>query len=252
MTGVPVRWFWSSGDEVKPTEIKSDPFMGGQYSLDFAMYHPAPSYGFEIADGLPSDAINGLGLGSIEQPNYNIHTCYFFEIQRMVGGGGTEPEPGPEPPAQGGALLWPVDGPITHPFGAPPASFGQVGHGGIDIAVPTGTFVLAVADGEVMYTGWDDDYGNYLRCWHPQLHMHSFYAHLAEVKVSVGLRVQRGQVLALSGNSGNSTGSHLHLEFRGGTRDSYYNVTYGYNQGRFDPRTIYLVTGAPLAPGASL
>lgn len=91
--GVPVRWFWSSGEDVKKTEIKTDPWIGGQYSLDFPMYHPAPSYGFAIGDGAPSDAIEGLGLGSIAQPNYNIHTCYLFEVRRFVAAAPIPPIP---------------------------------------------------------------------------------------------------------------------------------------------------------------
>lgn len=93
ISGVPVKWFWQGDDEVKPSELKSDPWLGGGYSLDFPMYNVAPSYGFTIADGLPSDVVDGLGLGSIEQPYHKIHTCYLFDIQRMV-----EPDVDPIPP----------------------------------------------------------------------------------------------------------------------------------------------------------
>lgn len=250
--GLPVKWFWDSGYETKKTEVKSDPFLGGMYSLDFGMYQPAPSYGFVIADGAPSDTIGGLGLGDLAAPEHKIHTSYYFEIRKFIVD--SRPDPTPEPPITPGRLaplLWPVSGPITDYFGSPPERFGMPGHNGIDIACRLDSPVVAVADGEVVFTGFDDAYGYYVRVWHPALHFHSFYAHLSEFNVYPGDRVGRGDLIAISGNTGNSTGPHLHLELRGGTRDGYYNVTYGYPQGRFDPRAAYLLTGAPLDPGAA-
>lgn len=89
--GVPLTQFWSSGEDTKPSEVKSDPFLeasglGAQYSGDFGMTNVAPSYGVVIDGANPSDKINGCGLGSIEQPNYKIHTAYFFEWQLSTEG----------------------------------------------------------------------------------------------------------------------------------------------------------------------
>lgn len=93
MPGVPVRFF-NGGDVVKPTEIKSDPWLGGQYSIDYPMYEPAPAYGFQIDNGEPSDIVQGLGLGSLQAPHMKEHSAYFFAVQRLPT---KTPQP-PEPP----------------------------------------------------------------------------------------------------------------------------------------------------------
>lgn len=256
VTGVPVTWFWSSGSETKLTERKSDPWLasqglGAEYSLDFAMYEPAPSYGVKIEGDYRGDIINGCGLGSIEQPDYKIHTAYFFEWQ-LSSEGVTAPDPTPPIAPQVKRLVWPVVGPVTQHFGEPPAVFGQAGHNGIDIAVAEGTPVVAIADGVVMFTGNDaPGYGNYVRCYHPSISSHSFYAHLSEVDVQVGQPVKQGDTLGASGNTGNSTGPHLHFELRAGSKDAYYQgVTFGYTSGRYNPVDAYVVTGSPITPGA--
>jgi hypothetical protein len=258
--GVPLTQFWSSGEDTKPSEVKSDPFLeaaglGAQYSGDFGMTNLAPSYGVVIDGANPSDKINGCGLGSIEQPNYKIHTAYFFEWQLSSAPSGlpiTPPLPIPPLPPTS-RLVWPVAGPITQPFGAGGPSFGQPGHGGIDIAVPEGTPVVAIADGEVMYTGWDENYGHYVRVYHDSIHSHSFCAHNSVIYGVPGELVFQGEVLAASGNTGNSTGPHCHFELRSGTRDAYYEgVTYGYSNGRYNPVDAYVVTGSALAPGVGL
>ena len=94
VTGCPVRWFWADGQEVKDSEQKSDPWLGHPYSLDFGMYSPAPAYGVQVADGVPSDMVWGLGLGSIEQPQHKIHTSYSFTL-RQIASAPTPPEPTP-------------------------------------------------------------------------------------------------------------------------------------------------------------
>jgi hypothetical protein len=260
--GVPVTWFWSSGSETKLTERKSDPWLeskglGREYSLDFAMYEVAPSYGIRIDSGNFGDIIDGCGLGSIEQPDYKIHTAYFFEWQLSSEGSGPgtgEPDPPPIlPPLQPGTghLIWPVPGPITQYFGEGDAQFGQKAHNGIDIACPEGTRVEAICAGEVMYTGSDESYGLYVRVFHPSIHSHSFYAHLVQVDVEAGQIVAQGERLGASGNTGNSTGPHLHFELRAGNKDAYYQgVTFGYTQGRYNPTDAFVLTGSPLTPGA--
>ena len=86
-------------------------------------------------------------------------------------------------------------------------------HYGIDIAVPSGTPVRASGGGTVEEAGGDPDYGLFVLLGHPQGYQ-SMYGHASRLLVSVGERVQAGQVIALSGNTGRSTAPHLHFELR--------------------------------------
>lgn len=170
--------------------------------------------------------------------------------------GPTVPQPPSAPvvgvpvPPQGSAvraLVWPAKGVITQRFGENVAeyrdAFGSQGHNGLDIANATGTPVVAVAAGEVAWVGADRDYGNYLRIWHPALGLHSFYAHLDKTQVQAGQSVAAGQPIATMGNTGNSTGPHLHFEIRLGTRDGYGEAAWGHSKGRVDPQTVFAVLG---------
>jgi hypothetical protein len=252
LSDVRVRWFWADGEEMKVTTVKSDPWLGGEYSLDFSMYEGAPAYGFEILEDA-SDIIWGLGLGSVEHRGSKEHCAYYFKLQRQRQGV-AKPPVIVEPPYLGPLLIWPVAGEVTQWFGENPdryVRFGEPGHNGIDIACPVGTPVRAVSAGEVMFAGWDENYGWYMRLWHAAIESHAFYAHLDELAATVGDAVGRGDVVARSGNSGNSSGPHLHFELRGGTREgNYFNVTAGYGKGRYNPTCAYAITGSPLSPGA--
>ena len=93
VTGAPVRWFWADGQEIKDSERKEDSWLGHPYSLDFGMYAVAPAYGVQVADGVPSDVIMGLGLGSIEQPHHTVHTSYSFTFRQITSSGPTPPTP---------------------------------------------------------------------------------------------------------------------------------------------------------------
>lgn len=85
-------------------------------------------------------------------------------------------------------------------------------HTGVDYAVPVGTDVLAVADGEIKSATWGKAYGVQLV---EKLDGGWFiYAHLSKALVKPGDVVKAGQVIGKSGNTGNSTGPHLHVELR--------------------------------------
>jgi murein DD-endopeptidase MepM/ murein hydrolase activator NlpD len=108
---------------------------------------------------------------------------------------------------------WPVAGPVTSPFGerqAPRGSNIQF-HTGIDISVPSGTPIRATADGVVTYAGWSSGNGNLVALEHG-FGYSTFFAHAKSTNVQVGQRVKRGEVIAYSGSTGNSTGPHLHYE----------------------------------------
>ena len=106
--------------------------------------------------------------------------------------------------------IWPVKGCYTTS-----STFGMRGgrmHRGIDIPVAMGTAVMAAADGIVVAVGHESGgWGNYVMISHGG-DKATLSAHASDVLVAVGDRVKRGQVVALSGNTGRSTGPHLHFE----------------------------------------
>lgn len=88
-------------------------------------------------------------------------------------------------------------------------------HAGTDFAGPVGTPVYATADGVVTHAGWSSGYGRLIKVQH-EFGIETRYAHLNAMKVSVGQRVSRGERIGDMGNSGRSTGPHLHYEVRVG------------------------------------
>lgn len=113
-----------------------------------------------------------------------------------------------------GSLLMPADDPVTSPFGmrVHPVTGVRKPHTGTDFGVPCGTPVEAAADGTVHSSGWNTAYGNRLIITHPALGIATTYNHLTQALVTEGQRVTRGQVIAISGTTGYSTGCHLHFE----------------------------------------
>jgi murein DD-endopeptidase MepM/ murein hydrolase activator NlpD len=124
--------------------------------------------------------------------------------------GSSSPVAGPIQQGSGG-MIWPVSGPITSGF-CEVRSY-EACHPGIDIAVPTGTPIRAAASGRVAIAGWVGGYGNYT-CIQHSASLSSCYGHQSSIQVSVGQSVTQGQVIGLSGSTGNSTGPHLHFEVR--------------------------------------
>ncbi|MFO1472498.1 MAG: M23 family metallopeptidase [Turneriella sp.] len=109
-----------------------------------------------------------------------------------------------------GQYLWPVMGiRITSRVGN---RWGKV-HGGIDVAAARGSIVVGATEGTVMIVG---DQGAYGHCVFVENHdgTVAWYAHLTESYVKVGDKIARGQIVGSSGNTGRSTGPHLHFEMR--------------------------------------
>ena len=111
------------------------------------------------------------------------------------------------------APLWinPIEGIITSPGGLRynPITRRREFHDGIDIAAPIGTAVVAPRDGTVLAVGSSASFGRFVRLGHPDGYI-SFMAHLSSVAVRVGDHVLQGERIAYSGNTGRSTGPHLH------------------------------------------
>ena len=92
-----------------------------------------------------------------------------------------------------------------------PKGAGNRMHSGTDMAGSYGTPIYATADGVVTHAGWDSGYGRQVTIRH-DFGVSTLYAHLSDIDVSVGQRVSRGDQIGDMGNSGRSTGTHLHYE----------------------------------------
>ncbi|MBU1276080.1 MAG: M23 family metallopeptidase [Proteobacteria bacterium] len=109
--------------------------------------------------------------------------------------------------------LWPVRGWVTSGFGTRISPFGQGRHfhSGLDISTRRGTPIIAPAAGVVTFAGRDGGYGRMLAINHGH-GIVTRYAHLDKIKTKLGQKVERGQTIATVGNTGRSTGPHLHYE----------------------------------------
>ena len=109
-------------------------------------------------------------------------------------------------------LINPISGIITSRYGSNDSVRDHT-HAGLDIAAPTGTAIKAAASGTVTFSGWSGGYGYCIKLDHGN-GVTTVYAHCSQLIASVGQSVSQGQIIAKVGSTGNSTGSHLHLEVR--------------------------------------
>ncbi len=125
-----------------------------------------------------------------------------------------EPAPSPPPGAVHAARLsWPLKGVLYGRFGPR----GRTHHDGIDIAAPEGSSIAAAADGTVVFVGKQSGYGNVVILRHDD-GLVTLYAHASATLVREGMRVTRGQPVARVGQTGRTTGPHLHFEVREGVK----------------------------------
>ena len=106
-------------------------------------------------------------------------------------------------------LIWPVNGPITSPFGW---RWGRM-HQGIDIGVGYGTPIHAAASGTIIYCGWEAGYGNLVVIDHGG-NLATAYGHQSSIAVACGQQVNQGDVIGYVGCTGHCFGPHLHFEVR--------------------------------------
>ncbi|HPC38226.1 MAG TPA: M23 family metallopeptidase [Exilispira sp.] len=120
-------------------------------------------------------------------------------------------------------------GTLTSNFGTriDPFTYKPTFHGGVDIAVPVGTNVYAAMPGKIVFTGFKGDYGNLVIIEHG-FGYETYYGHLSKILVKAGEQVDFSKVIALSGNTGKTTGPHLHFEIR-------------YNKKRINPLNLFLL-----------
>jgi len=104
-------------------------------------------------------------------------------------------------------FMYPINTRITSYYGP---RWGRM-HEGLDFAAPMGSPIRAVSSGRVVYSGWATGYGYVVIVQH-QRGLRTLYAHNSKLLVREGESVGKGEVVARSGNTGNSTGPHLHFE----------------------------------------
>lgn len=114
--------------------------------------------------------------------------------------------PVPEGARGTGRFQWPVLGSITQGY--------WYGHRAIDVGAPTGSAVMATDGGFISFAGWTDMGYGYLIVIDHGNGFATYYGHLSNIYVTEGQAVERGQVIGAAGNTGNSTGPHLHFEVR--------------------------------------
>ncbi|PKU25952.1 hypothetical protein CWS72_04915 [Telmatospirillum siberiense] len=146
--------------------------------------------------GIPSDGFNPVAL-------FNTHADRLDNLTAAI-----KTLPLGEPLA---------DYEVTSPFGArnDPINAMTGIHEGVDLGAVTGTPVMATGDGQVVWASWRDRYGLLVEIEHGA-GLRTRYAHLSKVLVNVGQHVSRGAPLGLVGETGRTTGPHLHYEVRMG------------------------------------
>jgi murein DD-endopeptidase MepM/ murein hydrolase activator NlpD len=176
-------------EPAKPTPTISKPT---------AVPSPTPSSAGPEASPMPPAALPGIPLPDIP---YQKDKVDFTEKAPSC--------PGIQPGITGsGKFIWPSV------YQAISGILFEVGHPGIDLSTPTGAVVYAADAGQVIFAGWSDlGYGNTIVIDHGNGYK-TLYAHLSQVSQYCGARVKSGQIIGLSGSSGNSSGPHLHFEVR--------------------------------------
>ena len=114
-----------------------------------------------------------------------------------------------------GAMIWPLNGPITSEFGwrTHPIFGTQRYHSGLDIGGDYGLPIVAAASGTVIHSGWISGYGYTVIIDHGG-GITTLYGHNESLLVGEGESVSQGQTIAMCGSTGNSTGPHCHFEVR--------------------------------------
>ena len=161
-----------------------------------------------MSGGSSAEQQSSSGLGDLMTPLLMI-----ILLEKLVESQMEQDEPVSS--VQGEAVV--NQGPKTEPSGRPVGGVVtqnfHPGHNGLDFGIVVGTPVEATMDGKVVHAGWNNQgYGNLVIVDNGTYK--TYYAHLSSIPVSVGDSVTAGTTIGLSGNTGNSTGPHLHYEIR--------------------------------------
>lgn len=234
LVGLPIFVWWSTDDTIIKTEEKP----GEEWSANFPFSPGKNAFNAKVNDGLPSDSVLGAGMGQETPSGFNagIHTCVTVKYVRKTKKSGTS-----MPPTTIPTLVHPVLNVnfrrITQYFGENQPFYSRFkvdgvplkGHNGLDFGTPVASQIVAVDTGDVVEVLEDPKgYGKYVKLRHAW--GETLYAHLSSQTVAPGRRVSRGELVGYSGNTGLSTGPHLHF----GMRINPYNRQDGWG-GYTDP-----------------
>ncbi|MBJ7595845.1 MAG: M23 family metallopeptidase [Candidatus Dormibacteraeota bacterium] len=213
----------STGSAEQTVAVQLDNALQAEYSFYLsAVQHPDQQNALLAGTQKVSSNIRDVVIYDLQAVETQVAQEAAIQAAQQSALAGTGPVPT--------TLLAPEVGAITQAFGAsdfamePPFTFGGVTyphfHTGVDIAAPLDTPVAAAADGVVVIAGASTDlernlvgYGNYVVIAHGGK-MVTLYGHLDKLLVHAGQPVHAGDVIALEGSTGNSTGPHLHFEVR--------------------------------------
>lgn len=145
--------------------------------------------------------LDQLKISAVDQEELSQRMMEFFQDQQSL--------------LDSTPSVWPVKGWITSGFGTRKSPFTgkRTTHSGLDIATKSGTPIIAPANGIVSFSGTKGAFGNVLVIDHGNGYT-TFYGHCSKLLKKVGDKVKRGDSIAKVGNTGRSTGSHLHYEVR--------------------------------------
>ncbi len=179
------------------------------------VYRIARAYGVAPADLLEENGIVDPRQVAVGTELFVPGASRVVDLEE-TGGAAHGPAPDGEPghPAAGKAkLAWPLKGVLYGRYGVRSGRR----HDGIDLSAPEGTAIGAAAPGAVIYAGEQAGYGEIVILRH-QGGLVTLYAHCSALLVEEGANVKAGQPIARVGQTGRSTGPHLHFEVREGTR----------------------------------
>jgi murein DD-endopeptidase MepM/ murein hydrolase activator NlpD len=179
------------------------------------LYRIAKAYGIDPRDLMDANGISDPRTLTPGQELFVPGAPRAVDVAPLPAGAAATREPDPPLPRRnpGAKLSWPLQGVLYRGYGV---KQGQR-HDGIDISAPEGTTVRAAAAGEVIYTGTQSGYGVIVILRHSDA-LITLYAHNSAVLVKDGDRVDAGTPIARVGQSGRTTGPHLHFEVREGTK----------------------------------
>ena len=171
----------------------------GSFATEIPLSNDATLY--QLSTALMEGRVQGLAQQAEQQLMSLTELVSFFEAQEKV--------------LAHTPSLWPVRGWVTSRYGvrSDPYTGEKSMHNGVDLAAAAGTKVLAPAEGTVIYAGDRGAYGKMIAVEHG-MGMVTHYGHLSKIFVHVGDELERGQHIGAVGNTGRSTGPHLHYEVR--------------------------------------